>query len=67
MLLISTAQREAVVTVVCPGDAQRSLGMFLYKTLKYRDEEEDVQVHTQLLSDVGQSAASPRCLDVSVL
>lgn len=67
MLLILTAQREAVVTVVCPGDAQRSLGMFLYKTLKYRDEEEDIQVHTQLLSDIGQSAASSRYLHISVL
>lgn len=38
------------VTVVCPGDAWRSLGMFLYKALKHRDEEEDVQVYAKTLS-----------------
>lgn len=31
--------------------------MFLYKALKHRDEEEDVQVHTQWLADIGQAAA----------
>lgn len=43
------------LTVVCPGDAWRSLGMFLYKALKHRDEEEDIQVHTQWLGDTARA------------
>lgn len=38
--------------------------MFLYKALKHRDEEEDVQVHTQRLGDIGRAVALPVCLDV---
>lgn len=29
--------------------------MFLYKALKHRDEEEDIQVHTLWLSVIGQA------------
>lgn len=36
--------------------------MFLYKALKHRDEEEDVQVHTQRLGDIGRAVALPVCL-----
>lgn len=35
--------------------------MFLYKALKHRDEEEDIQVHTPWLGVTGQV-----CLDVSI-
>lgn len=38
--------------------------MFLYKALKHRDEEEDVQVHAPWLADIGQAVALPFCLDV---
>lgn len=31
--------------------------MFLYKALKHRDEEEDIQVHTQRIGVTGQAAA----------
>lgn len=38
----------------CPGDARRSLGMFLYKALKHRDEEEYFQVRAHWLGDTGR-------------
>lgn len=41
--------------------------MFLYKALKHRDEEEDIQVHTRWLADIGQALARLVSLDVSVL
>lgn len=31
--------------------------MFLYKALKHRDEEEDIQVHTQWIGVAGQAVA----------
>lgn len=49
LLLMIQCSGEAVVTVVCPGDAWRSLGMFLYKALKHIDEEEYIQVHSVAL------------------
>lgn len=40
--------------------------MFLYKALKHRDEEEDIQVHTQWLGVAGQAVGWAVCLHVSL-
>lgn len=51
---MSQGSGEAVVAAVYPRDAWRILGMFLYKALKHRDEEEFNQVHTLQLGVIGQ-------------
>ena len=46
-LLIQRSRRGLLVVVwLVTRDAPRSSGMFLYKALKHRDDEEDVQVPT---------------------